>query len=164
MEIGDNLEVEELESDEGSTRSPTAAGSRRKNGRNTGKGRNGKRNGNSGGGDAPRDVAAARNGGSVREADLRRLLAAMRDLKEGDFNVRLPVSDDPLLAEIADEFNAVAKLSTRMCDEMTRVSKTIGRQGQMNDRVSIGAVTGGWRQTTDSVNTLITDLASPTAI
>ncbi len=162
MEIGDNLEVEELESDEASTRSPTAAGSRRKNGRNSGKGRNGKRNGNSGSEDANRDAAVAGNGGSLRETDLRRLLAGMRDLKEGDFNVRLPVLDDPLLAEIADEFNGIAKLSTRMCDEMTRVSKTIGRQGQMNDRVSIGAVTGGWRQTIDSVNTLITDLASPT--
>ncbi len=162
MEIGDNIEVEEIESDEGSTRSPTATGSRRKNGRSTGKGRNGKRNGNGSEGGADRDVTVRGNGGKVREADLRRLLAAMRDLKEGDFNVRLPVADDPLLAEIADEFNGVAKLSTRVCDEMTRVSKTIGRQGQMTDRVSIGAVTGGWRQTVDSVNTLITDLASPT--
>jgi HAMP domain-containing protein/CheY-like chemotaxis protein/signal transduction histidine kinase len=162
VEIGDNIEVEEIESDEGSTRSPTATGSRRKNGRATGKGRNGKRNGNGGEGGADRDVTVRGNGGKVREADLRRLLAAMRDLKEGDFNVRLPVADDPLLAEIADEFNGVAKLGTRLCDEMTRVSKTIGRQGQMNDRVSIGAVTGGWRQTVDSVNTLITDLASPT--
>jgi HAMP domain-containing protein/CheY-like chemotaxis protein/signal transduction histidine kinase len=162
VEIGDNIEVEEIESDEGSTRSPTATGSRRKNGRATGKGRNGKRNGNGGEGGADRDVTVRGNGGKVREADLRRLLAAMRDLKEGDFNVRLPVADDPLLAEIADEFNGVAKASTRLCDEMTRVSKTIGRQGQMNDRVSIGAVTGGWRQTVDSINTLITDLASPT--
>ena len=164
MEIGDNIEVEEIESDEGSTRPATATGSRRKNGRATGKGRNGKRNGNGGEGGADRDVTVRGNGGKVREADLRRLLAAMRELKEGDFNVRLPVADDPLLAEIADEFNGVAKLGTRLCDEMTRVSKTIGRQGQMNDRVSIGAVTGGWRQTVDSVNTLITDLASPTAI
>ena len=160
MEIGDNIELEETESDEDSTRSPTAAGSRRKNGRNSGKGKNGKRNGNGADGGAGREMTS-RNG-SVRDADLRQLLAAMRELKEGDFNIRLPVSDDPLLAEIADEFNGIAKLSTRMCDEMTRVSKTIGRQGQMNDRVSIGAVTGGWRQTIDSVNTLITDLASPT--
>src|SRR5205823_4799330 len=50
----------------------------------------------------------------------------------------------------------------RMCDEMKRVSTTIGRQGQMNDRASIGPVTGGWRSTVESVNTLITDLASPT--
>ena len=86
----------------------------------------------------------------------------MRDLKEGDFNVRLPVSEDPLLAEIADEFNGIAKLNTRMSEEMTRVSTTIGRQGQMSDRASIGPVTGGWRSTIESVNTLITDLASPT--
>src|SRR5256714_13169599 len=45
---------------------------------------------------------------------------------------------------------------------MNRISRTIGREGQMNDRASIGAVTGGWRSTVESVNTLITDLASPT--
>src|SRR3981081_2784430 len=86
----------------------------------------------------------------------------MRDMKEGDFNVRLPVSEDPLLAEIADEFNGIAKQNTRMCDEMVRVSKTIGRQGQMNDRASIGPVTGGWRSTVEAVNKLITDLHYPT--
>jgi HAMP domain-containing protein/CheY-like chemotaxis protein len=162
VEIGDNIEVEE-ESNESSTRSPTGAGSRRKNNRTSGKGRNGKRNGNGGGeGDDDRQIAPRGAGGIVRESDLRGLLAAMRELKEGDFNVRLPVSEDGMLADIAEEFNAIAKLSTRMCDEMTRVSKTIGRQGQMNDRASIGAVTGGWRQTVDSVNTLVTDLASPT--
>jgi len=163
VEIGDNIEVEEPVSDESSTRSPTAPGSRRKNSRAAGKGRNGKRNGNGSGlGGAERAVTDLPGGGRIRESDLRRLLAAMRELKEGDFNVRLPVSDDPLLAEIADEFNGIAKLNTRLSDEMTRVSKTIGRQGQMNDRASIGPVTGGWRSTVDSVNTLITDLASPT--
>ncbi len=159
MEIGDNIEVEEVETDENSTRSPS---SRRKNGRGNGKSRNGKRNGNGGGQGPGEREGTPGAGGRIRESDLRRLLAAMRELKEGDFNIRLPVSDDPLLAEIADEFNGIAKLNTRMCDEMTRISKTIGRQGQMNDRASIGPVTAGWRQTVDSVNTLITDLASPT--
>ena len=163
MEIGDNIEVEEVESDEESTRPTTAAGSRRKNNRATAKGRNGKRNGNGNGRtDADREVAPLGSGGAIRESDLRRLLAAMRELKEGDFNVRLPISDIPLLADIADEFNGIAKINTRLCDEMTRVSKTIGRQGQMNDRASIGPATGGWRSTVESVNTLITDLASPT--
>ena len=159
MEIGDTIdEIEETESEENSTRPPGATATRRKNGRNGGKGRNGKRNGN---GPGQQDGNLTGNG-KVRESDLRRLLGAMRDLKEGDFNVRLPVSDDPLLAEIADEFNGIAKLNTRMSEEMTRVSTTIGRQGQMSDRASIGPVTGGWRSTIESVNTLITDLASPT--
>jgi HAMP domain-containing protein/CheY-like chemotaxis protein/signal transduction histidine kinase len=160
VEIGDTIdEIEETESEESSTRPPGATATRRKNGRNGGKGRNGKRNGNSHG---QRDVNDLGRNGKVRDSDLRRLLNAMRDLKEGDFNVRLPVSDDPLLAEIADEFNGIAKLNTRMSEEMTRVSTTIGRQGQMSDRASIGPVTGGWRSTIESVNTLITDLASPT--
>jgi HAMP domain-containing protein/CheY-like chemotaxis protein/GAF domain-containing protein len=164
VEIGDTTEVEETGTEEEtSVPSPNASGPRRKNGRNGGKGRTGKRNGNGVAQRAgEREVSVLAADGRIRESDLRRLLAAMRDLKEGDFNVRLPVSEDPLLAEIADEFNGIAKLNTRMCDEMTRVSKTIGRQGQMNDRASIGAVTGGWRSTLDSVNTLITDLASPT--
>ena len=163
MEIGDNIEVEETGSEETSARSHSAPASRRKNGRNGGKGRNGKRNGNGNGNqDGEREIGVRAADGRIRQSDLRRLLAAMRDLKEGDFNVRLPVSEDPLLAEIADEFNGIAKLNTRLSEEMTRVSKTIGRQGQMNDRASVGPVTGGWRSTVESVNTLITDLASPT--
>ncbi|HEX2692798.1 MAG TPA: HAMP domain-containing protein [Gemmatimonadaceae bacterium] len=163
MEIGDAIEIDETGTERSTGRSSGATPTRRKTGRNGAKGRNGKRNGNGNGhsGDGHEVDVLARDG-KVRESDLRRLLTAMRDLKEGDFNVRLPVSDDPLLAEIADEFNGIAKLNTRLSEEMMRVSATIGRQGQMNDRASIGPVTGGWRSTIESVNTLITDLASPT--
>ncbi|MFL5477731.1 MAG: HAMP domain-containing protein, partial [Gemmatimonadaceae bacterium] len=86
----------------------------------------------------------------------------MRDLRDGEFDTRLPMSEDPLLAEIADAFNGIAKLNERLSEEMMRVANTIGRQGQMNDRASIGPAMGGWRSTVESVNTLITDLASPT--
>jgi len=164
VEIGDNIEVEETGSDEETSDSaPDAPPLRRKTGRNGGKGRTGKRIGNGNlSRDGEREISVSAGDGRTRQSDLRSLLAAMRNFKEGDFNVQLPVLEDPLLADIADEFNAIAKLNTRMCDEMNRVSKTIGRQGQMNDRVSIGPVAGGWRSSVDSVNTLITDLASPT--
>ncbi len=161
MEIGDTIE-EETGTEEGSERSSNA-GSRRKNGRNGGKGRNGKGNGNGAGskrGESYGDALAP--DGKAGVSDLRRLLNAMRDLRDGEFEVRLPMSDDPLLSEIADAFNGIAKLNERLSEEMLRVSTTIGRQGQMNDRASIGPVTGGWRSTVESVNTLITDLASPT--
>jgi HAMP domain-containing protein/CheY-like chemotaxis protein/signal transduction histidine kinase len=162
VEIGDIIE-EETSAEESPERSSNA-GSRRKSNKNGGKGRNGKGNGNGAGvkrgneynGGAP--ASEERN----RDTDLRRLLSALRDLRDGEFDVRLQVSEDPLLADIADTFNGIAKLNERMCDEMLRVSSTIGRQGQMNDRASIGPVTGGWRSTVESVNTLITDLASPT--
>ncbi|MBA3466498.1 MAG: HAMP domain-containing protein, partial [Gemmatimonadaceae bacterium] len=107
-------------------------------------------------------MGGVRSSARGREADLRRLLDALRELNDGDFDVRLPLSDDPLIAEISDAFNNIAKLNARMSSEMMRVANTIGREGQMNDRASIGQVTGDWSSTIDSVNTLITDLASPT--
>src|SRR5438045_390874 len=160
--------MEEVRADESSARSAKAAGRHRKNGRNGGRGRNGKRNGagtplaSPAGSGAEHEVALLAPAGKIRDIDLRRVLNAMRDLRDGDFDVRLPMSEDPLLAEISDAFNDIAKLNERLCDEMTRVAKTIGRQGQMNDRASIGPVLGGWRSTVDSVNTLITELVSPT--
>jgi HAMP domain-containing protein/CheY-like chemotaxis protein/signal transduction histidine kinase len=162
VEIGDTIEMEE--GAEESTARSISPGSRRKNGRNGNKARNGKRNGNGAGTkrEDEREADLLATNGKLKELDLRRLLDAMRDLRDGEFDVRLPTSEDPLLAEIADAFNGIAKLNERLCDEMQRVSATIGREGQMNDRASIGQVTGGWRATVQSVNTLITDLASPT--
>ncbi len=109
MEIGDTFEADEAVSDERPTRSqpPSQKSLRRKNGRNGGKGRNGGRNGDSDG-NGGGSLAAS---GRVRDIDLRRLLAAMRDLRDGDFEARLPLTEDPLLAEIADAFNGVAKLN-----------------------------------------------------
>ena len=159
MEIGDTIE-EETVAEESSERSSNA-GSRRKNG---GKGRNGKGSGSAAGTKrgSDHDGGALTPDGKAKDADLRRLLNAMRDLRDGEFEVRLAMSEDPLLSEIADAFNGIAKLNERLSEEMLRVSTTIGRQGQMNDRASIGPVIGGWRSTVESINTLITDLASPT--
>ena len=158
MEIGDTIE-EETGTEESSERSSNA-GSRRKNG---GKGRNGKGNGNGAGAKRGEEGSGGlAPDGKLKDASLRLLLNAMRDLRDGEFDVRLAMSEDPLLSEIADAFNGIAKLNERLSGEMLRVSSTIGRQGQMNDRASIGPVIGGWRSTVESVNTLITDLASPT--
>ena len=168
MEIGDTIDLEEQGEESAQSSSPPSSRRKNGNGRN-GRGRNGKRTGNGDGNGAgtarkgsEREVGLLGPDGKVRDTDLRRLLSAMRDLRDGDFEVRLPISEEPLLAEIADVFNGIAKLNERLCHEMIRVSTTIGREGQMNDRASIGPVTGGWRTTVDSVNTLITDLASPT--
>ncbi|MBA3644849.1 MAG: HAMP domain-containing protein [Gemmatimonadaceae bacterium] len=97
-----------------------------------------------------------------RDAYLRRLSSAMKDLADGDFDVRLPITDDPIFAEIAESFNGVAKQNSRLADEMVRVSTTVGREGHMTERASIGPMAGGWRRTVDSLNSLITDLVSPT--
>ncbi len=94
--------------------------------------------------------------------ELETLLEGLKDLRDGDFEVRLPTSADPLIAGIFTAFNGIAERNERLASEVIRVSSTIGREGQMYERASIGRATGGWATMTSSLNSLITDLASPT--
>ncbi|MFN2601153.1 MAG: HAMP domain-containing protein [Gemmatimonadaceae bacterium] len=98
----------------------------------------------------------------VLRNELETLLESLTDLRDGDFEVRLPTSADSLIAEIFTAFNGIAERNERLASEVIRVSSTIGREGQMNERASIGRATGGWATMTSSLNSLITDLASPT--
>ncbi|MDQ3082095.1 MAG: HAMP domain-containing protein, partial [Gemmatimonadota bacterium] len=146
MEIGDTIESP-LDA-EAPVRPPAA---RKRNG--SGKSR---RNGSSS------RSAARSNGGGGSDQELTDLLNALRDLRDGDFAVRLGGSDDALLDEIASAFNGIAERNETLASEAVRVSTTIGREGQMNARASIGGATGGWTTITSSINALITDLVSPT--
>ncbi|HYN83230.1 MAG TPA: HAMP domain-containing protein [Gemmatimonadaceae bacterium] len=100
--------------------------------------------------------------GSASSAELQTLLAGLRDLRDGEFGIRLPKSTDPLMSAIADAFNGIAERNERLSSEVIRVATTIGREGQMHERASIGRATGGWATMTSSLNSLIGDLASPT--
>ncbi len=151
MEIGDTIDTpEEAEAPLKATRRrPQAGGAKR----STPKAR---RNGNG----SRSGAGASGNGDSTQ--DLNDLLAALRDLRDGDFSVRLAGSEDPLIDDIAAAFNGIAERNEKLTSEVVRVSTTIGREGQMNERASLGRVTGGWATITSSVNALITDLVSPT--
>ena len=101
-----------------------------------------------GGGPAARRQRRAGNNSAVREArkrpsnarerELRRLLAALRNVRLGDFSTRMPPQEDPLMAEIADAFNDLAALPERLMHDVVRVSTAVGREGRMDERVSAG--------------------------
>ncbi len=121
--------------------------------------------------DLPSDggVATAQggNGGGgdnvARERAMRRLLAGLRAIDAGDFTVRLEPLGDPLMAEIADIFNSVATKQGRLADELNRVALSVGREGKMRDRATIGPAGGLWAGSVDALNSLITDLVQPTS-
>jgi HAMP domain-containing protein/CheY-like chemotaxis protein/signal transduction histidine kinase len=104
----------------------------------------------------------ARNGGGDPPGGLAELLAGLEALEAGDFTARVSLDGDPMMVAISDAFNRIAGLNDRMTQEVVRVSTTVGREGQMTDRASLGAVSGGWATTISSMNSLITDLMQPT--
>jgi HAMP domain-containing protein/signal transduction histidine kinase/DNA-binding response OmpR family regulator len=93
----------------------------------------------------------------------RQLLKALTALKKGDFSVRLPLDWNGTPGKIADAFNDVIERNERMAQELERLSRVVGKEGKINQRASIGEVTGSWADSVASVNTLIGDLVHPTS-
>jgi CheY-like chemotaxis protein/HAMP domain-containing protein/signal transduction histidine kinase len=101
-------------------------------------------------------------GSDAAQEPLDQLHEALCALEDGDFSVRLSLDGDPQLDRISDAFNRIASLNESLAREVSRVSTTVGREGQIADRVTIGVAKGDWSVTVDAVNILIADLMEPT--
>src|SRR3954469_22667463 len=92
------------------------------------------------------------------DVDLRHLLGALRAVKRGDFSARLPLEQTGVAGEIAEAFNDVAELLDRSTHELDRISRTVGKEGKITQRVSPPAAGGGWAASSEFINSLIGDL------
>ncbi|MBA2515465.1 MAG: HAMP domain-containing protein, partial [Solirubrobacterales bacterium] len=88
--------------------------------------------------------------------------SGLESLYAGDFSVRLPTGGSPRMAPLADVFNRLAGINHQMTGELVRISTTVGRQGEMGTRASLGDARGGWAQDVDALNSLVASLARPT--
>src|SRR5690349_22654620 len=90
------------------------------------------------------------------------ILHALTAIKKGDGSVRLPEHWTGLAGKVAEALNEVVDLNERMADELARLSRVVGKDGQVKQRGSVGDVRGFWRNSIDSENALIDDLVLPT--
>src|SRR5262245_48256101 len=92
----------------------------------------------------------------------RQLLAALLAFRDGDFGVRLPRDLVGLNGKIADAFNDIAGVSERRAHETARVSRAVGKEGKLKQRMNVTGVVGGWYDEVAAINMLIDDLVWPT--
>src|SRR3954466_14812138 len=92
----------------------------------------------------------------------RELLAALLSFRSGEFAVRLPSDLVGVNGKIADAFNEIAAVSERRARETARVSRAVGKEGKLKQRMSVPGVVGGWADEGAAVNMLIDDLVWPT--
>ncbi len=106
--------------------------------------------------------AGARDGDPPEDPALEELLRVLTAARDGDFSVRLRARRRDVIGEIQQRCNELIALNARQAKELARVSRIIGREGRMTERVSLGTVDGTWNQTVESVNGMIDDLVRPT--
>jgi signal transduction histidine kinase/HAMP domain-containing protein/CheY-like chemotaxis protein len=100
---------------------------------------------------------------SPADARSRRLLAAMVAFRDGNFSVRLPSDWDGVDGQIAAAFNQTISYEDRLWREVSRLSRAIGHEGRLKERMSVPAATGGWEAKVGNFNTILDDLVRPTA-
>ena len=90
------------------------------------------------------------------------LLVAIQAFRNGDFAARLPSDLTGLDGKIADAFNDVLAVSERRVLETARVSRSVGKEGKLKQRMLVPDARGGWAQEVAAINMLIDDLVWPT--
>src|SRR5437899_1419836 len=105
---------------------------------------------------------AAKNGNPPTDSlDLKQLLKVLTGLKRGDFSQRMPLEQTGLAGKIADTLNDVMDQSHARVKEFERISRVVGKEGKISQRVSVGTEGGAWTAAVESVNALIGDLVQP---
>src|SRR4051812_37531267 len=122
-------------------------------------------------GAAPVPAAAPGNGAVARtehaadptgEVLAAELAQALRAVRLGRFDVRMAARDGAAGA-VVDEFNALVALQERRNRDLLRISRVVGREGRMLERLNEESYDGAWAEGIHAVNALIDDLGQSAA-
>ena len=98
------------------------------------------------------------SGPRLDRSGLEQLLAGLTAVRGGDFNTRLAKTGDPLMDEIATEFNGMADQLDLFTSEVTRVAREVGTEGKLGGQAVVPGVSGTWKDLTESVNAMAGNL------
>src|SRR5678816_183116 len=104
----------------------------------------------------------ARSNGDNSASFSNNLLVAMLSFRDGDFSARMPTNLTGVEGKIADAFNDIVTFSDRRAKETARVSKLVGNEGKLKQRMHVPEGRGSWADGVSAINTLIDDLVWPT--
>jgi signal transduction histidine kinase/HAMP domain-containing protein/ActR/RegA family two-component response regulator len=90
------------------------------------------------------------------------LLKVLAEVKNGDFNTRMPLEWTGVAGKVADALNQVIASNQSLEHELARVSRLVGKEGKLTQRVVLSRSGDAWAECVDSVNDLIDDLVRPT--
>lgn len=109
------------------------------------------------------DVSADTTATPDDAVDAKALLGVLAKVKEGDFTARMPLEWTGVAGKVADGLNNVIIANQTLETELARVSRVVGKQGELSQRLVLGGSTQSWSESVESVNSLIEALVRPTS-
>ena len=97
------------------------------------------------------------------EQEMIAVLHGLMALSRGEGGKRLPVEWAGLGGKVADAFNQVIEMNEHLAEELGRLSRSVGKEGKISQRLTLSETKGFWRESVAHVNGLIDDLVHPTS-
>ena len=90
-------------------------------------------------------------------SEVQELLDVLDAVREGDFSARLSLDGDASThaKKVAERLNAIVHKNEQLTHELQRVSRVVGKKGQISQRAVLPGVHGGWQVSVEAVNDLV---------
>ncbi|MEA2471508.1 MAG: hypothetical protein QOE38_2507, partial [Thermoleophilaceae bacterium] len=89
------------------------------------------------------------------------MLQVLSQVKDGDFSARMPLHWVGVGGKIADRLNEIIRANQVLGTELERVSRVVGKEGKLSQRVAFNGTGEVWGDHIECVNNLIDDLVQP---
>ncbi|ODS30779.1 MAG: hypothetical protein SCARUB_04104 [Candidatus Scalindua rubra] len=98
--------------------------------------------------------------GEGAEGQLKDLLEALEAVRNGDLTRKLRKEEEDIFGQLAESYNVMVELLNNFGGEVTRVAREVGTEGKLGGQAEVPGVAGTWKDLTDNVNTLATNLTN----
>ncbi|MDO9186903.1 MAG: response regulator [Bacteroidia bacterium] len=89
------------------------------------------------------------------------LLKILTEIKNGNFEFRMPSNKEGLSGEIAATINEIITNNKKLIEQFANAQNNIGKKGSLHHRIVFPEAQGEWRSGVDSLNLLISELVYP---
>ncbi|RAY16051.1 hybrid sensor histidine kinase/response regulator [Actinomadura craniellae] len=93
-------------------------------------------------------------------AQVRNIAQVTTAVAQGDLTKKITVDAQGEILQLKDTLNAMVDQLSAFADEVTRVAREVGTEGQLGGQAQVRGVRGVWRDLTDSVDSMASNLTA----
>src|SRR5690606_31491530 len=93
-------------------------------------------------------------------AQVRNIASVTTAVAQGDLSQKISVDARGEGLELKNTVNTMVDQLSSFADEVTRVAREVGTEGKLGGQADVRGVSGTWRDLTDSVNTMASNLTA----